>query len=499
LKSGGSAVRVVFWRSAFRAGPCTSPLEQGVIEGENPVFDTDCRCSVMRSRRVERQQWRPKRNTGLQPNFFRPKVSNNGASSVNTVTFDLDLKGDATNGNNSIKIVPIAPWANYVEGVFDKNFHYVQMNWIEVLVMPWTKGTETAQYVSWIDDCSIGNSIESTDAGLGLATWAQSRNRTRVSTSEGTILRAVPNRKWVANGITTPHEVTLENSFCEVGVMGLSSDNEKHTMAKICIRFSLTYKDKKVLDKVSRFNGLTPSTFIPECTVYLPPSHFLKVGSVGKEGSLVPRDLSVSETIRKEVGVRSSWTQTAACHITVTESLVSHLKEHVSVGLMSNVTAIGYPAFESVALKFNNRPVPSFELSDNGKYRFIMGLKFKHDTQITSVQSPKVIPIYLGSRGPREWDVSENSFEPTMRRTVWRVNDVTETQTMLSSDFCEGEFVTPVDWLVYQDQLLIVDYEFFISDPRPGVDLLAELERQDVLGHQLRLPHFALGGWISED
>jgi hypothetical protein len=53
LKSDRSAVRVVIWRSAFRAGPCTSPLEQGVIEGENPVSDTDDQCSVMRSRRVE--------------------------------------------------------------------------------------------------------------------------------------------------------------------------------------------------------------------------------------------------------------------------------------------------------------------------------------------------------------------------------------------------------------------------------------------------------------
>jgi hypothetical protein len=28
-------------------------LEQGVIEGENPVLDTDYQCFVMRSRRVE--------------------------------------------------------------------------------------------------------------------------------------------------------------------------------------------------------------------------------------------------------------------------------------------------------------------------------------------------------------------------------------------------------------------------------------------------------------
>jgi hypothetical protein len=47
------AVRVVVWRSVFRVGPCISLLEQGVIEGENPVFDTDYQCFVMRSQRVE--------------------------------------------------------------------------------------------------------------------------------------------------------------------------------------------------------------------------------------------------------------------------------------------------------------------------------------------------------------------------------------------------------------------------------------------------------------
>ena len=41
------------WRSAFRAGPCISLLEQSVIEGENPVYDTDSRYFVIRSRRVE--------------------------------------------------------------------------------------------------------------------------------------------------------------------------------------------------------------------------------------------------------------------------------------------------------------------------------------------------------------------------------------------------------------------------------------------------------------
>jgi len=41
--------RVVVWRSVFRVGPCISLLEQGVIEGENPVFDTDYQCFVMRS------------------------------------------------------------------------------------------------------------------------------------------------------------------------------------------------------------------------------------------------------------------------------------------------------------------------------------------------------------------------------------------------------------------------------------------------------------------
>ena len=53
LKSGGFAVRVVIWRSVFRVGPCTSLLEQSVIEGENPVYDTDSRYFVIRSRRVE--------------------------------------------------------------------------------------------------------------------------------------------------------------------------------------------------------------------------------------------------------------------------------------------------------------------------------------------------------------------------------------------------------------------------------------------------------------
>jgi hypothetical protein len=37
-------VRVVIWRSVFRVGPCTSLLEGSVVEGDNPVFDTDYRC-----------------------------------------------------------------------------------------------------------------------------------------------------------------------------------------------------------------------------------------------------------------------------------------------------------------------------------------------------------------------------------------------------------------------------------------------------------------------
>jgi hypothetical protein len=53
LKSDGYAVRVVIWRSVICAGPCISFLERSVIEGENPVFDTDYQCSVMHFLRVE--------------------------------------------------------------------------------------------------------------------------------------------------------------------------------------------------------------------------------------------------------------------------------------------------------------------------------------------------------------------------------------------------------------------------------------------------------------
>ena len=35
-----SIVRVVIYRSVFRAGPYLSPLEQGIKEGDNPVLDT---------------------------------------------------------------------------------------------------------------------------------------------------------------------------------------------------------------------------------------------------------------------------------------------------------------------------------------------------------------------------------------------------------------------------------------------------------------------------
>ena len=45
MKSGVFGVRVVISRRVFRAALWTSPLEQGVIEGENPVLDMEVPCS----------------------------------------------------------------------------------------------------------------------------------------------------------------------------------------------------------------------------------------------------------------------------------------------------------------------------------------------------------------------------------------------------------------------------------------------------------------------
>ena len=51
LESGGSAVRIVVWRSVLRDGPGPSPLEGGAGEGESPVVPGPCR-STRRCRRV---------------------------------------------------------------------------------------------------------------------------------------------------------------------------------------------------------------------------------------------------------------------------------------------------------------------------------------------------------------------------------------------------------------------------------------------------------------
>ena len=43
LESGGSAVRIVVWRSVLSGGPGPSPLEGGAREGESPVVPGPCR------------------------------------------------------------------------------------------------------------------------------------------------------------------------------------------------------------------------------------------------------------------------------------------------------------------------------------------------------------------------------------------------------------------------------------------------------------------------
>lgn len=51
LESGGSAVRIVAWRSVLSGGPSTSPLEWGTGEGDSPVVLGPCR-TTRRCRRV---------------------------------------------------------------------------------------------------------------------------------------------------------------------------------------------------------------------------------------------------------------------------------------------------------------------------------------------------------------------------------------------------------------------------------------------------------------
>ena len=53
LKAGASGVRIVISRRVFRAAPWTSPLEQGIVEGENPVLAMEVPCFVIRAPRVE--------------------------------------------------------------------------------------------------------------------------------------------------------------------------------------------------------------------------------------------------------------------------------------------------------------------------------------------------------------------------------------------------------------------------------------------------------------
>ena len=77
MKSGGlEVVRVVIWRSVISAGPRTSPLERGVAEGENPVFDAvlsgALRCALEESSCLGMQlktggKFHLKLNTGERP------------------------------------------------------------------------------------------------------------------------------------------------------------------------------------------------------------------------------------------------------------------------------------------------------------------------------------------------------------------------------------------------------------------------------------------------
>ena len=53
MKAGVFGVRVVISRRVFRAALWTSPLEQGIVEGENPVLAMEVPCFVIHALRVE--------------------------------------------------------------------------------------------------------------------------------------------------------------------------------------------------------------------------------------------------------------------------------------------------------------------------------------------------------------------------------------------------------------------------------------------------------------
>lgn len=53
MKAGTFGVRVVISRRVFRVALWTSPLEQGIVEGENPVLAMDVPCFVIHALRVE--------------------------------------------------------------------------------------------------------------------------------------------------------------------------------------------------------------------------------------------------------------------------------------------------------------------------------------------------------------------------------------------------------------------------------------------------------------
>ena len=53
MKAGVFGVRVVISSRVFRAALWTSPLEQGIVEGENPVLAMEVPCFVIHVPRVE--------------------------------------------------------------------------------------------------------------------------------------------------------------------------------------------------------------------------------------------------------------------------------------------------------------------------------------------------------------------------------------------------------------------------------------------------------------
>lgn len=447
---------------------------------------------------AKRRQRKAKKKggVGLQPAFFRPKVSDNGASSIVTATTDLIVEGGSTADRNALKVIPIAPWSADIASLFNQNYHYVKLNWIELLVMPWCKSTDRGQFVSWIDDCSVSANVKSSDAGQGLATWAQARYRTRASTSEGTILRATPNSKWTTVTKDIPPAVTMENSFCEVGMLGLYSNDTASgvTIAKVGIRISLTYKDRKVLDKLSKWKGLpSPSQVVPLDSVHLSEHCFQKCGVYDREGGLAHGYPDVPEPVGT-LGLARRFSTTITGQPIITNQVVTDLEAHVEHDLSDICKVRGVPTFTPGVYKFQGRAVPSITC-DGANFVYTVGVKCESDVQITSVRSPRFIGVSMGSRGPDEWDTAKCFFPVTMTKDVWRMNPSTSVQVRLQTGPCEGNFLEPVDWLVYKDQVLVIVFKGVLRDPRPGVDLLTEVKAN--VGHALELPDVEFAGYTS--